>query len=155
MHLVSISRWLSPRALNIGALFGFESKTRPIPQAGRQLLFYFVAHWSKSCLSVLVPFQPCRRCPILSINGCTWIFFKVRVCNWRPRYLHGKVRQAPRKRLEYVDKINIFTPDWVNRPFFKVCDEAGYVITKYFQYIFDCLQLILIWVHEDCRSISI
>jgi len=51
-------------------------------------------------------------------------------------------------------EIYILTPDWVDGAFLKVCDEAGY-ITKTFQDIFDCLQLVLIWVDENCRIVGI
>ena len=61
---------------------------------------------------------------------------------------------SPRERLEYMVEVYTFTPDWVNGAFFKICDEAGYV-TKQFQNVFDCLQLVLIWVDENCRIISI
>ena len=61
---------------------------------------------------------------------------------------------SPRERLEYMVEIYFFTPDWVNGAFFKICDEASYV-TKQFQNVFGCLQLILIRVDEDCRIINI
>ena len=65
-----------------------------------------------------------------------------------------KGHTSPWERLEYVVEINILTLDWVNRAFLEVRDEAGYV-TKHFQDIFDCLQLVLIWLDENCRIISI
>ena len=63
-------------------------------------------------------------------------------------------QMSPRERLEYMVEIYFFTPDWVNGAFFKICDEASYV-TKQFQNVFGCLQLILIRVDEDCRIINI
>ena len=61
---------------------------------------------------------------------------------------------SPRERLEHMVEVNILTSDWMDGAFLKVCDQAGY-ITKPFQDIFDCLHLILVWVDENCSSISI